>query len=108
MPFPGVPFGPFNKGQMTIFHVGSHQLRESLRESLREWWFSYCPSREMPFREWNFVFRESVSTLLFQPQTLSFLGGRHLVETLGRVSFESILVGFWSLWIEDDRKLTKN
>ena len=45
-------------GQMKIFHVGSHQFRESLRELLREFWFSYCSSREMPFREWNFVFRE--------------------------------------------------
>ena len=45
-------------GQMKIFHVGSHQFRESLRELLRELWLSYCPSRGMPFREWNFVFRE--------------------------------------------------
>ena len=45
-------------GQMKIFHVGSHQFRESLRELLREFWFSYCSSRGMPFREWNFVFRE--------------------------------------------------
>ena len=45
-------------GQMDIFHVGSHQFRESLRELLRELWFSYCSSRRMPFREWNFVFRE--------------------------------------------------
>ena len=29
-----------------------------LRELLRELWFSCCSSREMPFREWNFVFRE--------------------------------------------------
>ena len=43
---------------MKIFHVGSHQFRESLRELLRELWFSYCSSRGMPFREWNFVFRE--------------------------------------------------
>ena len=42
-------------------HVGSHQLRESLRELLRELWFSYCSSHEMPFRERNFAFRESVS-----------------------------------------------
>ena len=35
------------QGQMEIFHVGSHQLRESLRELLRELWFSYCSSREM-------------------------------------------------------------
>ena len=26
-------------------------------------WFSYCSSRDMPFREWNFAFRESVSEL---------------------------------------------
>ena len=43
---------------MKIFHVGSHQFRESLRELLRELWFSYCSSRGMPFREWNFEFRE--------------------------------------------------
>ena len=43
---------------MKIFHVGSHQFWESLRELLRELWFSYCSSREIPFREWNFVFRE--------------------------------------------------
>ena len=43
---------------MKIFHVGSHQFRESLRELLREFWFSYCSSRGMPFREWNFEFRE--------------------------------------------------
>ena len=43
---------------MKIFHVGSHEFRESLRELLRELWSSYCSSREMPFREWNFVFRE--------------------------------------------------
>ena len=43
---------------MKIFHVGSHQFRGSLRELLRELWFLYCPSREVPFREWNFVFRE--------------------------------------------------
>ena len=41
-------------GQMKIFHVGSHQFRELLREL----WFSYCSSRGMPFREWNFIFRE--------------------------------------------------
>ena len=46
------------EGQMKIFHVGSHQFRESLRELLRELWFSYCSSHGMPFREWNFVFRE--------------------------------------------------
>ena len=43
---------------MKIFHAGFHQFRESLRELLRELWFSYCSSRGMPFREWNFVFRE--------------------------------------------------
>ena len=43
---------------MKIFNVGSHQFRESLRELLRELWFSYCSSRGMPFRERNFVFRE--------------------------------------------------
>ena len=49
---------PRMEGQMKIFHVGAHQFRESLRELLRELWFSYCSSRGMPFREWNFVFRE--------------------------------------------------
>ena len=49
---------PRMKGQMKIFHVGSRQFRESLRELLRELWFSYCSSREMPFREWNLIFRE--------------------------------------------------
>ena len=46
---------------MKIFHVGSHQLRESLRELLREFWFSHCTSRETPFREWDFAFREFFS-----------------------------------------------
>ena len=41
-------------GQMKIFHVGSHQFSELLREL----WFSYCSSRGMSFREWNFVFQE--------------------------------------------------
>ena len=49
---------PRMKGQMKIFHVGSHQFRESLRELLRELWFSHCSSRETPFREWDFPFRE--------------------------------------------------
>ena len=49
---------PRMEGQMKIYHVGSHQFRESLRELLRELWFSYCSSRGMPFREWNFEFRE--------------------------------------------------
>ena len=43
---------------MKIFYLGSHQFRESLREWLRELWFSYCSSRGVPFREQNFVFRE--------------------------------------------------
>ena len=43
---------------MKIFHMGSHTFRESLRELLRELWVSYCSSRGMSFREWNFVFRE--------------------------------------------------
>ena len=51
---------PRMEGQMKIFHVGSRQFRESLRELLRELWVSYCSSREMPFREWNFAFRESL------------------------------------------------
>ena len=41
-----------------IFHMGSHQFRASLGELLRELWFSHCSSREMPFREWDFSFRE--------------------------------------------------
>ena len=49
---------PRMEGQMRILHVSSHQFRESLWELLRELWFSYCSSRGMPFREWNFVFRE--------------------------------------------------
>ena len=32
-------------GQMKIFHVGSHQLWEALRELLQELRFSYCSSR---------------------------------------------------------------
>ena len=43
---------------MKIFHVGSHQFRESLRELLRESCFSHCTSRETPFREWDVAFRE--------------------------------------------------
>ena len=53
---------PRMHGQMKFFHVGSHQFRESLRELLRELWFSHCTSREMPFREWNFAFRELLTT----------------------------------------------
>ena len=49
---------PRMEGQMKIFHVGSHQFRELLRELLRELWASCCSSRGMPFRERNFVFRE--------------------------------------------------
>ena len=45
-----------SEGQMKIFYVSSHQLRESLRELLRELWFSH--SRKTPFREWDFSFRE--------------------------------------------------
>ena len=48
-------------GQMQIFPVGSHQFRESLRELLRELWFPYCSSREMPFPEWDLSFRELLS-----------------------------------------------
>ena len=47
-----------NAGANEIFHAGSHQFRESLRELLRELWCSYCSSRGMPFREWNFVLQE--------------------------------------------------
>ena len=46
------------QGQMKIFQLGSHHFRESLRELLRELWFSQCSGREMPFREWDFSFRE--------------------------------------------------
>ena len=52
---------------MKSFHVGSHQFRESLWELLRELWLSYCSSRGMLFREWNFVFRE---LLREYPETL--------------------------------------
>ena len=48
---------------MKIFRVGSQQFRESLRELLRELRFSHCSSREMPFREWDFSFRELFSEL---------------------------------------------
>ena len=48
------------------------------------------------------------STLLFQPQSLPLLGGRHLVEMLGQVSFESIFGRFLSVLTEDDQKPTKN
>ena len=53
------PFGkpPFCQPQ----NVCAHQFRESLWELLKEWWFSYCSTREMPFRAWNFAFRESLS-----------------------------------------------
>ena len=51
------------QGQMNIFRAASQQFRESLRELLRELWLSRCSSREMPFREWNFAFRELFSQL---------------------------------------------
>ena len=41
---------PRMEGQMKIFQAGSQKFRESLRELLRELWFSYCSSRGMPFR----------------------------------------------------------
>ena len=48
----------------------------------------------------------------FQPQTLSCLGGRHLVEILGRVSFEStfgrILVALDWRSPKTDHKLTQS
>ena len=66
---------------MKIFRVGSQQFRESLRELLRELWFSYCSSRERPFREWNFAFQKSVSEfrelLREYPRTLRELRERH-------------------------------
>ena len=43
-----------------LIHVGSYQFRELLRELLRELWFSYCSNPGMPFREWDFVFGESL------------------------------------------------
>ena len=52
-----------NAGPNEIFHVGSQEFRESLRELLRELWFLHCTSRETPFREWDFAFRESSSEL---------------------------------------------
>ena len=39
-------------------HVGSQKFQESLRELLPELWVSHCTSRETPFREWDFAFRE--------------------------------------------------
>ena len=56
----GLPFQT-SATTLKILHVGPHQFRESLQELLRELWFSYCSSHEMPFREWNFAFQESVS-----------------------------------------------
>ena len=50
---------------MKIFHVGSRQFRESLQELLRELWFSYCSSRETPFREWDSTFRKLLSELRY-------------------------------------------
>ena len=46
------------QGQMIIFHLGPHQFRESLRELLGELWFSYCSSREMPFRYFTLTFQQ--------------------------------------------------
>ena len=54
---------PKMHGQMKTFHVGYHQFRESLRELLRELWFSQSTGRETPFREWDFAFRELFSEL---------------------------------------------
>ena len=48
---------------MKTFQLGSHHFRESLRELLREFWFSHCSSPETPFREWDFSFRELVFEL---------------------------------------------
>ena len=48
---------------MKILQLGSNYFRESLRELLRELWFSYCSSCEMPFRKWDFAFRELFSEL---------------------------------------------
>ena len=45
-------------GQMNIFPARSQKFRESLRELLRELWLSHCSSRETPFREQDFSFRE--------------------------------------------------
>ena len=52
-----------NAGGIQIFRVGSQQFQESLRELLRELWFSHCSSRETPLREWDFSFRELFSEL---------------------------------------------
>ena len=46
---------------MNIFWAGSQLFRESLRELLRELWVSHCSSRETPFQEWDFSFRELFS-----------------------------------------------
>ena len=49
---------PRMEAQMKIFHVGSHQFPESLQELLWEFWFSHCSTRETPFWEWYFSFRQ--------------------------------------------------
>ena len=56
-------------GQMKIFHVGSHQFRESLRELLRELWLlvllqvvgCHSENENFVFREWNLLNSDSCS-----------------------------------------------
>ena len=54
----------------------------------------------------------AVINTLPPPQTLPLLGGRHPVEILGRISFESVRVDFRSPFVtsyaETDQELTKN
>ena len=45
--------------QRKIFHVGSHQFPESLRELLRELWFSYCSSRGISYSENGISYSEN-------------------------------------------------
>ena len=59
----GLGMGRSMQGQVKIFWVGSQQFRESLRELLRESWFSHCSSLETPFRAWDFSFRELLPEL---------------------------------------------
>ena len=90
---------------MKILHVGSRQFWESLWELLRELRASYCFSREMPFREWNFARKCAISNffgwLLAERIFCGFL-------VLGRRIFSRILSSdFFSsfLWEEVPRKI---
>ena len=102
-------------GQMKIFHVGSHQFRESLRELLRELRFLYCSlSRGMPFREWNFVFREwnfEFRELLREyPGTLRELREWpfHSESVFPEIGVVPRLSSFSNLWVAKGPCRTKN